>query len=314
MFEDFAAEYLSLVKGKRSFRAFDQRVRRLTGCFRGKLLVDITPYDVERYQAARSAQYVDGTTRLVTPAEVNHDLTVMKSLFNTAIRAGSATANPVCGVKMSKVDNFSKTRYLDQKEARALLVACKAGPAYLHPLVTVALGTAMRKGELLGLTWGDIDYARGVIHIREAKGGVGRSVDMNNMVRTALRSCMSVDGVIEDRGQHIFRSGHGDRLRVFHRIFQLTLARAGIKNFRFHDLRHTAATLMINNGVELATIQKVLGHKTIAMTMRYAHLFPTQTKIAVDRLGSALGDHGGNTDNLGSSGVCADSSKRTTEA
>jgi len=100
---------------------------------------------------------------------------------------------------------------------------------------------------------------------------------------------MSVNDVVSETGGHVFRSETGKPLTNIAMVFKRALKRAGIKNFRFHDLRHTFAAHLASNGVEILVLKDLLGHKTLLMTQRYAHLFPDRGRKAVDRLPGLLG-------------------------
>jgi len=291
LFEEFAEEYLAWAKAnKRSYPQDARIVRYLGGTFNGKLLSEITPVMVERYKLKRSQEFRYKTRQLVKPREVNYHLAILKALFNKAIRWGKATANPVKGVKFLK-ENNARTRYLDNKEIAALLAACTGSPRmeHLKSLVTVALNTGMRLGEILALKWTDIDYAKGLIHIRMSKSGEGRTVPMNDAVRDALRSCVSIAQVVTPGDSFVFCHGNGKRRLSFRGAFQAALRKAGIRDFRFHDLRHTFASHLASNGVDILVLKELLGHKTLAMTMRYSHLFPDRGRKAVDRLSAIYG-------------------------
>jgi integrase len=160
-----------------------------------------------------------------------------------------------------------RVRYLEAQEAGALLRACRVGPAYLHDIVLIALVTGMRRGELLGLTWHDVNLSRGAVVLQATKNGERRSVPLAGVAAEVLaRRHRMADGSLTER---VFEGTGG-----LYRAFQKAVERAGIRDFRFHDLRHTTASWLAMDGRSTIEIAEVLGHKTLAMVKRYAHLAP----------------------------------------
>jgi integrase len=160
------------------------------------------------------------------------------------------------------------------------LLAC-CSPS-LTPIVLTALHTGFRTSELLSLTWADVDFRRRAITVRAgyAKNGESRSVPMNNRLRTALklaRISRAEDGPV-------FCTPQGAPYRNFRTAFERAVHKAGIVDFTFHDLRHTFASRLVMAGVDLPTVQALLGHKTIAMTLRYTHLSSDHKQRAVGKL------------------------------
>jgi integrase len=153
--------------------------------------------------------------------------------------------------------------------------------------VTLALNTAARQGELLALTWGDIDMKRKRITFRQTKNGEPRTIPMN---RTARATLMTLDRGTPSRPE-IFRNAAGQRLLKsgITWAWAKAIAKADLPGFRFHDLRHSAASFMVQAGVPLNTVRDVLGHKSIAMTLRYAHLAPEHHQDALDAATSGGG-------------------------
>ncbi len=143
----------------------------------------------------------------------------------------------------------------------------------------VALHTGMRRGELLRLTWDDVDLAQGFIHIRQTKSGERRTVPMNETVWGILSTLRMSQDI-----PWVFHGEEGRQYRHTHKTFLGVCKRAKVSDFRFHDLRHTFASRLVMNGCPLATVSQLLGHKSILMTMRYAHLSPEHRMSAVRSL------------------------------
>ena len=154
----------------------------------------------------------------------------------------------------------------------------------------------MRRGEILNLQWTDIDFKNDNVHVRESKNGEGRYVPMSSELRLTLQSSSSRFG-----GGYVFpsylprRNRNGAEVVGQHPYtdlkngFSSALKRTGISDFRFHDLRHTFASRLVMEGADLNTVRELLGHKSIKMTFRYAHLSPTYKKQAIKLIDQAFG-------------------------
>ena len=140
--------------------------------------------------------------------------------------------------------------------------------------------------EILALTWKDVKFDRGQITIRDSKNGESRVIEMNSILSGTLRT-------LERRPQYpqVFLGRSGRPVADFRKAFHNACKRARITDFRFHDLRHTFASHLVMNGTDLATVKELLGHKTLQMTMRYAHLSQPHKKKAVEDLGEVFGGH-----------------------
>ncbi len=273
-FEVFADEYLELhckPNNKGWERADAPNLEALKKFFAGKYLYEITPQDIERFRTERLEK--------VQKSTVNRIVNCLSSLFNRAIEWGKATSNPAAKVKLFKVSN-KRVRYLEKEEIEKLLSHCCE---HLKPIVVVALNTGMRKSEILGLKWRDIDIKRSIIHLLETKNGEKREVPMNTIVQK------TIIGVFKNpESQYIFCNKHGQPYGSIKKSFSTACEKAGIINFRFHDLRHTFASQLVMSGVDLNTVRELLGHKSLAMTLRYSHLSPDHKKRAVDILGQRM--------------------------
>jgi len=152
--------------------------------------------------------------------------------------------------------------------------------------VIVALNAGMRKAEVLLLKWDNVDLKHGFILLEITKNGERREIPINDTVREALRSItrrLDVPYVFYDPKT-------GKPYQDIKRSFASACRRAGIKDFRFHDLRHTFASHLVMIGTDITTVKELLGHKTLTMTLRYAHLAPSHKVKAVDLLDSTLND------------------------
>ena len=150
---------------------------------------------------------------------------------------------------------------------------------HLRAIVTVALHTGMRAGEIRSLQWYDVDFDSGFIIIRDSKNGEPRHVPMDSTVVDLFRNYPRTPG-----SELVFTNAAGGRLGWVQHGFRKALARAGISDLHFHDLRHTFASFWMQRGGELYALKDILGHKTIAMTQRYAHLSPAYKRAMVERM------------------------------
>jgi integrase len=237
------------------------------------LLADITPRLVVEYKNRR---YQDG----VSPATVNRALATLKKAFNLAVREWEwCHRNPVLSVSMEREHN-ARDRWLSLEEEDRLLAACAP---WLRDLVTFALNTGMRMGEILALTWQGVDLTRRTVTVFRSKNGERRTIPMNQKVFALLTEKAKVRSiqtnlVFPSKTQTLLESGH------LRRSFRLALKKAGIMDFHFHDLRHTFATRLVQAGVELYKVQRLLGHKSPIMTQRYAHHYPESLRDGVETL------------------------------
>src|SRR5262249_38119391 len=173
--DEILADFLVYSKqSKRSHRHDRTRGRRLRAAFGGRLASDITSKDIEAFKAEFAQERAVAT--------VNHHLRLLKAVYNRAIRQGRLAVNPVRAVPLDREHNARNRCLTPEEEARLM----EALPARLRPLVTLALHTGMRRGELQGLRWEDVDLVTNTLRIRQDKAGDGRWVTLNSVAREAL--------------------------------------------------------------------------------------------------------------------------------
>ncbi len=259
-FKDFANTYIKnhAKINKKSWESDVHRLKPLIVAFGDKYLFQITTIDIEKFKSQRLEK--------VSPASVNREIACVKCMFNKAIRWGLfhriSPAKAVCKFK----EHNQRLRFLSTEELSRLYDQCSGE---LLALVKVAVYTGMRRGEILSLTWNDVDISRQLIYIRDSKSGRGRVVPMNETVQNVFLSLKK----LPDR-PNIFGCKHREG-------FEGALKRAQIKDTSFHTLRHTFASHLTMAGVDILTVSKLLGHSDIKMTMRYAHLSPDYMANAV---------------------------------
>ena len=235
----------------------------------------ITPELVTRY---RDQLQREGRA----PGTVNRYLTMLSKTFNNAVREWHLLRdNPVARVS-KKQEPRGRMRYLSDDERGALLEACRASsyrPLYL--IVLFAVTTGMRRGELFGLKWQDVDLERGLAILHNTKNGDRRSVPVVPEVAALLREHGKVRRLDNPM---IFAAGGASEVNDFDNAWYAALHAAKIKDFRFHDLRHTAASYLAMSGATTPEIAAVLGHRTLQMVKRYAHLSDQHTGAVVERM------------------------------
>ena len=273
LFEAHADEFLKLYskQNKKSWMSDETSLSHLKEFFKGKHLSEITPDLIEKYKLKRAA---DG----VSPATINRELACLKTLFVKAVEWEKADADPARKVKKLR-EAKPRERILTPEEMKRLLIA--ASPE-LRPVLVIALNTGMRRGEILGLRWKDVDFVKGFVLIGDSKSGKSRRIPMNALVFETLHE-------MNRKREFVFENPDTrTAVKDVKTAFKGACRRAEIKGVRFHDLRHTAFTIMSDAGVDIVTISKIAGHSSIQMTIRYCHSTPENMKRAVDKLGEVF--------------------------
>ncbi len=215
-----------------------------------------------------------GTIR--SDASVNRVIACLSHLFSKSTEWEMVEQNPFSrGKSLIIKENNQRTRFLTEDEVTKLLDEC---PKYLRNIVECALNTGMRKGEILPLKWDQI--RNGFIYLRETKTKESRQIPINNDLEAVFKQIRKEQHL---RSDHIFLH-EGKPMKTIRVAFKNALRRSGIMDFSFHDLRHTFASQVIMKGGSLKDVQELLGHKTMAMTLRYAHLTQEHKKAAVNLL------------------------------
>lgn len=273
LFEEIAHEALSY--SKREKRTYDDdvsRMERILGWFRGRSVDSITPQEIEQ-------RLEKGVEDGWAPSTVNHYRSLLSLTFRLAIRSGNAKSNPARATRHRKEDN-SRVRYLSDEEEIRLRKAIAADWQGHETELDLALHTGMRLSEMYGLTWENVNLEGRLLTIPRSKNGETRYVRVNSVALAALQ-------VFRARGDgsgRVIRTVAGEPLHGPRYWFEKALATAKIESFHWHDLRHTFASRLVMAGVNLRAVQVALGHKSIAMTVRYSHLSPEYQLDAVEKL------------------------------
>ena len=263
-FSELAERALAYSKAnKRSYSHDEQRMEHLKEEFGNRLAEDITRGDIRLWLESKSEEW--------TPATRNRHLALMKLMYRLGEEDGLIKLNPTRLVKQSKENG--RVRYLsDAEEDRLRTVIVKSFPGRLAEF-EIALMTGIRQGEQFTREWNDIDLDAGTIRLPHTKNGESRFAQLNSRALTALKMLYA---------QSI---GSG---RVFSNLvprwFTDAALEAQVQDFKWHDLRHTFASRLVMAGVDIRTVQELMGHKSITMTMRYAHLSPKHRTEALEKL------------------------------
>jgi integrase len=279
-FNELADKYAEICRFEKSYPTFKGRIIPvLRGAFGDRLLSQISSLDVENYRNARRAGISRrGTVR--SAARVNRELAVLKNSLNKAVRWGFLDSSPFA--KFSKDDPImfkeegGRLRYLTEAECEALLTQCSS---HLRPIVKFALNTGMRKGEILALRWEHV--VKGIAYVYKSKSGKPRLVPLNEAAREVVREMRQKNQL---RSPYVFCGRDGGPWRELKDGFAGACRRAELVDFRFHDLRHTFASHLAMRGYSMKVIADLLGHTSLAMVMRYAHLSPGHLQEAVNSL------------------------------
>lgn len=248
-------------------------------------LSDLTPALVSE---ARDKLAAGSTTRGERRANgtVNRYLAALSHACTVAVREWAwLDSNPLRKVRKLK-EPRGRVRFLDEVELARLMAAVRASTnPNLYAIVLMAVSTGMRQGEILGLRWQDVDLDAGRIVLHETKNGERRVVPLAGTARDAVKAHSQVRRIDSDLVFPGSRRKDGTTRRCDLRNAWLSAVKtADLDDFRFHDLRHTTASYLAMNGATLSDIAAVLGHKTLAMVKRYAHLSEAHTAGVVEKM------------------------------
>ncbi len=274
LFKDLAVWYLDLpeVRAKRSYAKDRMHCTRLMAQFGDRLLKDITPTMVEAYKQKRLSEN-SHRGKPTKPATVNREVTTFKTVFNKAMKNDKAERNPAQGVKLLK-ENNERDRILSPEEYARLLAYC---PAHLKPIIKLAYHTAMRRGEILTLTWGQVDLKEGFVKLRaeDTKTNEGRLVPLNRELVEMFKA------MPKGFPQAPVFTYKGRFMAEMKRSFATACKQAGIEDFTFHDLRHTAINNWRIQGHDYFRIMAASGHRTLSVFKRYNTVSKDELKALV---------------------------------
>ncbi len=273
-FADIAHDALAYSKAHKLTYGDDvARMERILNWFRDCSADSVTPQEIER-RFEESIEQEEWA-----PSTVNHYRSLLSLTYRLAIRNGKASSNPARSTRHRREDN-SRVRYLTPEEDLKLRNVIAEEWAEHMPELDLALHTGMRLGEMYGLTWDNVNLAGRILTIPRSKNGERRHVRLNSVAVAAL---VAFAGRGSGTGP-VIRNAQGEPLCGPRYWFEKAILKAGIEGFHWHDLRHTFASRLTMAGVGLRAVQDALGHKSVAMTVRYSHLAPDFLQDVVDKL------------------------------
>lgn len=308
-FQELKAKYLEWIKGR-------QKSADTKGYIIGQLSEHFGNLPLRRFSTLNAEEYQTKLIRRgLKAASINKVLGVLKHMIGKAVEwelVEDDTLKRVRKVKPISGEN-KRLRFLTIEECHALIHSCDA---HLKPIVITALNTGMRRGEMLGLRWENVDLKHGFILLDKTKNGERREIPINGTLKATLQGItrrLDIPHVYYDPStgkpykdlkrsfakalkkaeveyctkceyQIARLSDKQKHVEKCPRCGESVAGRKGIDDFHFHDLRHTFASHLIMSGADLATVKELLGHKDIKMTLRYSHLAPAHKKSAVDVL------------------------------
>lgn len=286
-FSELAADAIKFSeKHHRASKDFKQRVNLALDEFGDRVAESITTRELQDWvdEMAEEREWTGGTR--------NRFKSSLSTVFREGMRAGKITVNPARLIRRSK-ESLGRVRFLSYEEEAKLRRAIAAtlpgriqdegGSAFAQ--LDVALHTGMRKSEQFTATWDQVDLERGFIYLSMTKNGTDRFVTLNSVAVQVLRH-------LQERHKRLglppestlFHSKRDGLIKNPRKWFATALEQAKIDGVTWHTLRHTFASRLVMAGVDLKTVQELMGHKTIAMTARYAHLAPTHKLQALETL------------------------------
>jgi len=290
--EKWLKEYCRTALKPSTLQGYKNWIRRHLVPFFGYMeLSEISPEDAQAYVSEKLG---DGK---ISPKSINNSLVVLKRMLTIAVRWGYLRANPAQYVEKPQLQH-REMDFLNPEEIRLFLDNVTEE---FHPFFLTAVLTGMRRGELMGLQWGDIDWKNKTTHVRRSVWGGRfqtpkskrsiRAIAMSPLLKKTLRRHMVKSAPNEH--ELVFASKEGTLLdgdNLIKREFHPALRRAGLRKIRFHDLRHTYVALLIAQGENVKFIQSQLGHASIQTTLdRYGHLLPETNSSAGERLDATVG-------------------------
>lgn len=220
------------------------------------------------------ARIASNGTRTVSargPATTNRYMSALRSAWNWGRAAGLVLQDRTWPTRLMLTEPRERTRYLSDDELSRLLTAAAEHSPVLSAAVLVAIGTGVRRSELLRIRWADVDFNRATLRVLLSKNGEARAVPLPGAAADALRA-LKQGSVVSTKA--VFLNPDGEPLdnNQLEYLWRQVRVAAGLHDFHWHDLRHTCASILAQNGATLLEIGSVLGHRSASVTKRYAHL------------------------------------------
>ncbi|MCS7196726.1 MAG: site-specific integrase [Aquificaceae bacterium] len=268
--------------GERAKKEQKRKIDILKNFFGHMPVHRISTFTIEQYKRYRLE------TSKAKPVSIDKELVVLRAIFKKAKELELYTGD-IPQIPFFKAKSREVVRFLTPQEARKLL---EVSPEHLRRIILFALNTGCRAGEILSLKWGQVDFKGGVIHVEAAhtKSKRKHTIIMNSEVKALLeriREEQREKGI--DHG-YVFTNSLGlpYGYQGYKRAFKTALKKAGIENFRFHDLRHTFASWIALQTKDIYLVQKLLNHQSVETTKRYAHLTQEYVQNSLEQITALL--------------------------
>lgn len=281
LIDKFVAEYLPVKAHNKS----GDKIRMQLDWWKanaGFVTLDrLTPQTIAGYRS-KLATRRGRSGELLTGATINRYLAALSAVCKWAWKELRwLPSNPVLAVE-KRAENPGVVRFLSDAERKALLAACRSSAdPNIYCAVMLALATGARFGNIRFLTWADVDFDHWTLLFRETKNGDARRVPVVGPAQAVLQAQFDRDPTGEG---WVFKGYRDDAPAGLESAWRATRARAGLVDFRFHDLRHTTASYLTMNGASLAEVAEALGHRTLVMARRYAHQTGDHTRSVLERM------------------------------
>jgi integrase len=276
-FEELMLAYLTATQDQKRSANRDRCIAaNLRDVFAGREMNSISGHDIRAYIEHRKEA---GRK----PSTINRELAMLSAAINYAnVEWEWVLPNPVKGRRLWQPEG--RVRWITKDQAKTLINT--AGSGYLRNFIVLALNTGCRSQELLGLEWGRVSMTERLIFLeaRHTKGKKRRSIPINDAARCAILSQWQFHASHCPDSPWVFCSKSGSRITQINKGFASLCRRAGIDDFTPHDLRHTCASWLVMAGTSLLEVKELLGHSSVIMTEKYAHLAPDNVRAAVDKL------------------------------
>lgn len=277
LFKELADKYIDWIKGR-------QRSAKIKGYIIGQLKTLYADIPLKRFNTAMVDQLqTDLINKNYKPASNNKITNILKHMLSKAVEWEMVDADVLKRIRKVKPlrDDNRRLRYLSNDDIQGLLKHCHG---HLLPIVITALNTGMRRGEILSLKWENVDMVHGFIHLEQTKNGDRRDIPINDTLKSTLKALTRR----LDSPYVFYANKTGKPYRDVKKAFQNALTKAKIQDFHFHDLRHTFASHCVMAGIDITTVSRLLGHKSLTMTLRYSHLAPSHMVNAVNILDATI--------------------------
>jgi site-specific recombinase XerD len=264
-------------QGRKSYRSFEQRIKIIDRELGGRVAEMLTVEAIDEWLTGHSEW---------SAATKNRYKSVLSRAYTLALKRGKVPSNPARLVD-PRPEKMKRPRWLKPEEETRLRTAIlKLSPKQL-PAFEVALHTGMRQGEQFTMKWTSVDFERRAIYLAETKNGKHREIAMNKTCFAALTKLHEEE--TKDGG--VFPSSrYKASIRDPKKWWLAALEAAKVKEFRWHDLRHTFISRLVMAGVDLRTVQELSGHQDLNMLSRYAHLAPAHNRKAIETLDTPATD------------------------